>query len=118
MKVIYIAGPFRAKTAWEIECNVRRAEEAAAMLVMRFGLMPLIPHANTRYFHGMGSDESFWLEGTMEMMRRCDGVYLIDGWEASSGSRAEKAEAEGRGIPVFTSRDHAEVGAWAKSEKR
>ena len=86
------------------------------MLVLRFSLMPMIPHANTRYFHGTGSD-SFWLEGTMELMRRCDGVYLIDGWEVSSGSRAEKAEAEGLGLKVFTSSDHKELGQWSKSER-
>jgi len=116
MKVIYVAGPFRAKNAWEIECNVRRAEDAAALLVMEFGLMPLIPHANTRFFHGMGSDDSFWLEGTLEMMRRCDAVYMLDGWEASSGSCGEKAEAERLGIRVFTSSDHEDIRLWAISK--
>jgi len=112
MKVIYVAGPFRAESAWGIECNVRRAEDAAAFLVTEFGLMPLIPHANTRYFHGMG-DDTFWLEGTLELMRRCDAVYMLDGWEASSGSCGEKAEAEGLGMKVFTSSDHEEIRRWS-----
>lgn len=115
MKIVYVAGPFRANTAWGIECNVRRAEEAAAMLVMEFGVMPMIPHANTRYFHGMG-DDSFWLEGTLELMRRCDALYLIDGWEASSGSRGERAEAERMRFPIFTSENHVDIRRWLKGD--
>ena len=69
MKIVYFAGPYRADTAWAIEQNVRRVEEQAVLLVEKFGIMPLIPHANTRFFHGLGTDE-LWLEGTMELMRR------------------------------------------------
>ena len=29
MKLIYIAGPFRAADAWDVHCNVHRAERAA-----------------------------------------------------------------------------------------
>ena len=57
MKVIYIAGPFRAKTAWQIECNIRHAENTAFFLMKEFSVMPLIPHANTRYFHGSFEDQ-------------------------------------------------------------
>ena len=101
IKVIYVAGPFRAETAWGIEQNVRRAEEHALHLIKAFGLMPIIPHANTRYFHGLASD-SFWLEGTLELMRRCDAVYLCPGWKLSVGSVGERREAERLKIPVFT----------------
>lgn len=106
VKVVYIAGPFRAETAWGIECNIRRAEELGWWVAF-LGAMPLIPHANTRFFHGSMPDE-FWLKGTLELMRRCDAVALVDGWEASSGARVEVEEARRLGIPVFTSIHHLE----------
>lgn len=97
--VIYIAGPFRGADAWQIEQNVREAEGYGHM-VANAGAMPLIPHANTRFFHGTQT-ERFWLEGTLELLRRCDGLLLSPKWVVSTGSRGEKAEAEKLGLPIF-----------------
>lgn len=97
--VIYIIGPFRAPTPWDVECNVRRAEELG-LLVAQLGAMPLIPHANIRFFQGLKSD-SFWLEGTLELLRRCDACACVEGWENSQGSRAEIKAAVAQKKPVF-----------------
>ncbi len=101
MKVVYIAGPFRGGSAWIIEQNIRRAEEAA-LEVATVGAMPLCPHTNTRFFHGTLADE-FWMRGTMALLLRCDAVFLVEGWEHSRGSRAERDEAQSRGLPCFQS---------------
>ena len=94
--VIYIAGPFRAPTPWQIELNVRRAEEVA-LLVAKAGGVPLCPHLIGRHFHGepLGTpdDGQWWVEATLELLRRCDGAIFIDGWEASMGSIGEWNEA-------------------------
>jgi nucleoside 2-deoxyribosyltransferase len=103
MKIVYVAGPFRGATAWEVAENVRIAERAG-LAVARVGFMPLIPHANTAHFHGECTDE-FWLSGTMELMRRCDAVLVVYGWGSSAGTLAEMAEAERVGIPVFKNID-------------
>lgn len=100
IKLVYIAGPYRAATAWQVEQNIRAAESVARD-VARLGAYPVCPHSNTRgYFESEGPAE-LWLGGTLELMRRCDAVVMAHGWERSSGSRAEKAEAERLGIPVF-----------------
>ena len=99
MKVVYIAGPYRAATAWQIEQNIRRAE-AVALNVARLGAMPLCPHALTRHYHGELTDR-FWLDGTAELLRRCDAVMFVDGWEDSEGSRAELDIAIQMKIPTF-----------------
>lgn len=99
MVLIYIAGAFRAPTAWEIEQNVRRAEEMGARVIQAGGY-PVIPHANTRFFHGYGPDVLF-LEGTAELLRRCDGLIMLDGWEESSDSVAERYLASVREIPIL-----------------
>lgn len=99
MRIVYVAGRFRGPTAWVIENNIRRAEEVA-FEVSKLGAMPLTPHCNTRFFHGEGSDK-FWLDGTLELLRRCDAVIMVPGWDTSFGARGEKTEAERLGMPVF-----------------
>ena len=97
MKIIYVAGPFRGPTSWDIAENIRSAERIG-LLVARAGAMPLIPHANTAHFHGQ-CDDTFWLDGTMELLRRCDAAVFLPGWRGSSGSVAEYREAGLLGIP-------------------
>lgn len=99
-KLIYVAGPFRGKNNWDIECNVRRAEELALKVWQTPGFAALCPHTNTRFFQGAAPDD-VWLEGTLEMLRRCDGVVLTEFWERSSGARTEVREAINLGIPVY-----------------
>jgi len=105
MKLIYIAGPYRGPNAWAIEQNIRRAEDAAA-LVWQAGHAALCPHANARHMDGITTDENF-LAGTLEMLRRCDAVILIKGWKDSQGARDEHREALWLGKRVF---DATEVG--------
>lgn len=101
MKVVYIAGPFRASNSWDMEQNIRRAEEIA-LRVWRLGLAVICPHANTRFFQGAAEDR-VWLDGDLELLRRSDAVLLVSGWENSSGTRQEVAAAKALGIPVFHS---------------
>lgn len=99
MKVIYVAAKFRAPTGWEIHCNVHAAEQWG-LRIAECGACPLMPTANTRNFHGLIND-AFWIESTLELMRRCDAVFMCPGWENSRGCRGELDEANLRGVPVF-----------------
>ena len=100
MKVIYIAGRFRGKTPWDVEQNVRKAE-AFSLEVARMGGMPLCPHANTRFFDGQ-IDDQFWIEGTAELLRRCDAIALVPGnWLGSGGTAGEIRIAVDRRMQIF-----------------
>lgn len=99
MRLAYIAGPYRAPNKWAIEQNIRKAE-CLALEVWRNGLACLCPHMNSRHFDGAAPDE-VWLAGGLEMLRRCDAVLLVQGWEDSEGTRREIQEAGLYGIPVF-----------------
>jgi nucleoside 2-deoxyribosyltransferase len=112
MKVVYIAGPFTGPNNWEIELNVRSAENIA-MAVAEMGGMPLCPHSNTRFFHGTISAE-FWYEGTLELLRRADAVVVVSGWQRSKGTRREIDEAGRLGKPVFYSL--ADLSNWLHKE--
>lgn len=97
--VVYIAGPFRAPNAWEIEQNIRRAEEWA-LAVWRLGAAALCPHCNTRFFQGAAPDE-VWLDGDLALLSKCDAVFMIPGWQRSTGARSELEYARTLGIKSF-----------------
>src|SRR5512143_3243137 len=100
-KVIYVAGKYRGPHAWAIENNIRRAEELA-LEVWAMGAVALCPHANTRFYQGALPDE-VWLEGDLELLRRCDVILMVPGWQESQGAMVEKKSAEQFGLHVFTS---------------
>ena len=105
MKLIYIAGPFSGKTAWAVACNVHRAEYLAAQVIERnCGWFPIVPHSLGARFDGHGTYE-YWLEGTLDLLRKCDAVLMVSGWERSKGATGEKLEAERLGLPVYLSFD-------------
>ncbi len=98
--LIYVAGPYTAKTAWGIEQNIHAAR-AMGVLIAKHGAYPVIPHSNTGGFHGEAPEEMFYA-GTLELMRRCDGVAFLDNWKMSAGARAEYEEAGKLGRPVWS----------------
>lgn len=100
-KVVYIAGPYRAKCEWDVVQNIRNAE-LLALEVWRLGVVALCPHKNTALFGG-AADDSYWLEGDLELLRRSDAMVLVEGWENSSGTIEEVIFAIEHRIPVFTS---------------
>jgi hypothetical protein len=104
MKTVYVAGPYRGETRDAVELNISVAR-AVGLLAARKGWAPVIPHCNTSLFDFVTSDlpDEFWLGATLELMRRCDAVVLIPGWQRSTGTLAEIAEAERLGMSVFKS---------------
>ena len=44
MRLVYIAGPYRATTPWGIRCNIRNAEDLAAK-VNEAGMAAVCPHS-------------------------------------------------------------------------
>lgn len=100
IKRVYIAGPYTGDTRWEQEENVRRAE-AMGYQVALLGAYPVIPHANTRHYFSDAQPPTFWYEATMDELQTCHALMMVPGWSSSKGAKAEKAEAERLGIPVF-----------------
>lgn len=100
MKLVYVAGPYRAKTVWGVEQNILAAQQVTAQILAIDGLHPVCPHLNTRQMEGITSDEQV-LEGTLEMLRRCDAVIIDGRWESSAGTRGEVAEALRLGLPIL-----------------
>jgi nucleoside 2-deoxyribosyltransferase len=99
MKVVYVAGPFRGKSHWDIAENIRNAERLA-LDVWRLGAAALCPHANTAHFQDAAPDH-VWLDGDLAMLDKCDAIIMTPDWRRSSGATAEHEHALANGIPSF-----------------
>jgi nucleoside 2-deoxyribosyltransferase len=104
LPVIYVAGPYRSQTREGVEMNIQAARHVAA-LCCRKGWSVICPHSNTSHLDAVVNnvDDQFWLDTTMELLRRCDAVVLVPGWQYSSGTLAEIAEAERLELSVYYS---------------
>jgi nucleoside 2-deoxyribosyltransferase len=101
-KLVYIAGPYRGPDYLSIDANIAKAREAAACLA-REGIAFISPHLNSCHFEVITPEvpEGWWLAMTLELMKRCDAVWVLEGHEESQGTRDEVYEAEVRGMPVW-----------------
>ena len=98
MKLIYIIGPYRAKTPNGIRDNIERAR-AEAVRILQSGDFPVCPHTNTGYMDGVVDDQVF-LDGDLMLLRRCHEAHVLPGWEKSQGSSTELAHAREWGMPI------------------
>lgn len=107
MYTVYIAGPFRGKNSYEVHCNVRAAEKLmhellTACLEAQVQVACVCPHTMNQNFDGT-FDDQYWLDSSLELLRRCDGVLLVPGWERSAGAQGEHELALHLAKPIFTS---------------
>jgi hypothetical protein len=112
MKLAFVSGPYRAKTKLGIFINILKARKVAKEL-WKIGYVAVCPHLNSALMDGI-IDDSRFLEGDMELLRKCDVVVVCKGWSKSSGTKGEIKEAYRNSIPVlfWTLQDNREWLAW------
>jgi len=99
MNVIFICGPYRADTEAGILENISRAE-AWARRFWADGAAVICPHKNSSMMGGAIPEENF-LNGYLEILGRCDTLFVMPGWEKSEGARAEIKEARRLGLEII-----------------
>ena len=100
MKLVYVAGPYRGKDWAEIENNIQHAK-AASIRLWKQGYSVFCPHLNTAHFDGLVPDDTF-LAGDIEILGRCDCIFMLKNWQDSAGSRAEYQYAIEHRLEVMT----------------
>ena len=84
--LIYVAGPY--STHGDPDKNVQRAKEMALRL-WKAGHAVICPHKNTQDFHKHGLTVDQIIKGDLQMLLRCDAIYMLKDWEKSDGATYE-----------------------------
>ena len=94
MKVVFIAGPYKAPTIFQTMQNILEARRIA-LKYWALGYAVICPHSNSAFFDGsivdiaeLGREEP-WYDGDKEFVRRSDIVVAMHGWWNSKGATAE-----------------------------
>jgi hypothetical protein len=91
-QIVYIAGQYRSKYGVIGRIiNIWKARKAAIRLWQR-GYVTICPHLNTMLFDGHCPDD-IWLKGDIKILKHCDIIFLLKGWDKSAGARQEFIEA-------------------------
>ena len=100
-KIIYVSGHYRGDGKPNtIYNNIQKARIVSERLWSE-GWVVLTPHLNTAFLDGVCSDD-VWLEGDLLLLERCaDAIYMLKGWETSSGACDEHAHACEKDIRVI-----------------
>jgi len=94
MKLIFVSGKYQGKTINETFENIIKAR-AAAYKLWQQGYAVICPHMNSAFMDGesMGATCQMFYDGDIEILGRCDAIYMLKDWKESTGARAEYQQA-------------------------
>lgn len=105
MNLIYVAGPYTSDKSHIVDLNMLKAKHASIDL-WRLGWAVITPHLNSGRFEAYKDlTYEMFANGTMEMMERCDAVFMLNDWKESKGAKAELVRASQLNIPIFYEKD-------------
>jgi len=113
----YVGGPYSCDPLPEALNNMRRGIRASADL-LRAGLIPFCPFLDFLLWFVLDEGEIITKDEiyaySMEWLEVCDVMYVLSGWERSTGTKKEIIRAKERGIPVFYTRE--DLMEWVRKE--
>ena len=99
--IIYVAGKYTGKTEQEINNNIQKAREAA-IKIWEAGHVAFCPHLNTIHFEqDCKCTYEDYIKGYLQLLEKCDALYVLRGWAKSSGVCKEIRRAIYKDIPVY-----------------
>ena len=106
-KMVYVAGPYRGN----IKKNIENAERKSIELI-RQGFDVLTPHKNTAGYEKYEDREithKTWLDLGLNLLSRCDILYVMKNAENSEGTQAEIAFALENNISIIRENDKSSI---------
>ena len=95
--MIYVAGPYSARTKREIKANIQAASDAASELVRQYPTAtPVVPHLMFQFTGGLGYERI--MQMCFETISKCDYIYMMPEWIDSPGAIRELNFAHSRMI--------------------
>lgn len=97
--LVYLAGLY---SVGDVDENIAKARVVAAKLWDE-GVSVICPHANTGHFESLCVKAKYedFMAGDFDMIRRCDAIVMMTGWENSPGANREHSLALLLRIPVY-----------------
>ena len=93
---MYIAGPYSG----DVGMNMYKAWLAGRVIVQK-GYIPVIPHTMTGEMHDLLTPDD-WYQITLELLKLCDAIYMLRGWECTQGAVEEHDYAANTmRIPIY-----------------
>lgn len=102
MAALYVSGSYSAPTPAGVEGHVRAASAWTTYLA-ELGFAPICPHTNIQQIGRLGYEDIMAVD--FVLLRLCQGIFMLPGWEKSPGAVREREFAHLAGIPVFESVD-------------
>lgn len=99
MERCYVIGPISAPTPWEVEQNIRKAEEITVRL-LSMGYAVHCPHLQARFIRGNISEEKL-IETDLEWLSCSDFAVAYTDINRSEGSKREIIFCREHNIPIF-----------------
>ena len=103
MKKVYVAGAYSADNVLDVLKNIGIGEDICAELFLR-GFAPFCPWHDKDFVikrpYSKYTIEMFY-NYSIEWLKVCDVMFVIDGWEKSSGTKKEIKIAEELGLPIY-----------------
>lgn len=108
MRLIYVAGKYLGESDWETYLNIHKARVIARKLWDE-GWAVICPHSNTAFFGGAdernrddpNGDWQRWIKGDLEILSRCDGIFMLSGFSFSRGAVIELNRAKELGLEIY-----------------
>ena len=103
MKIVYICSPLRG----DYERNIKRAKCLCRKAAIEHNVIPIAPHIYfTQFLDDANADErQLGMDLGLELLERCDEVWVDVIDDPSEGMNAEIALAKSLGIPVIEIRE-------------
>jgi Domain of unknown function (DUF4406) len=109
MKLIYVAGPYRADGWHYVLENILEARKYARALWLK-GWAVICPHTNTILMDGPEFPAKVFLDGDIEILKRCDAILMLPRWLESVGAMGEYNAARECGMTIYLDLDEVPDG--------
>lgn len=104
-KLVYLAAPYSDKDPAVVEKRIKEFLEIDAILTQQ-GIVTVSPLYKHFLLHvgNIPGDWEYWKKYSLTLLEKCDAVFVlgIDGWDESTGVKAETEAAKECNIPVHS----------------
>ena len=105
--IVYVSGPLTSSNSLQVKRNIEIAKQATIELLNR-GFGVICPHLNSPIDLESSANYSDYLEMYLEIVKRCDIIFMLPNYLESNGATKERFVAGQNTIPITYTIDQVE----------